>query len=289
LTLRVLVTGARGMLGSDMCEVLGSDYEVIPYDIEDFDIVDLEPTQRAVREVSPQVIIHLAAFTDVEACEDDLEKALGVNSVGAMNVAMAASEAEAYLVYLSTDYVFDGAKGEPYIESDVPNPINRYGLSKLRGERHVQDLVRRHLIIRTSWLFGPNGKNFIDTIVAQASGGAALNVVNDQSGSPTYTLDLARGIRQALERKVEGLLHMANAGAATWFDVASYAVGLTGIETTVNAVPSSEYPTRAKRPPYSVLGSAVAEAAGIHPLPSWQEGVKHHLRRKNLLKEGAAR
>jgi dTDP-4-dehydrorhamnose reductase len=287
--LRILVTGARGMLGSDMCEVLGSDYEVTPYDIEDFDIVDLEPTQKAVREVSPQVIIHLAAFTDVEACEDELERALGVNSVGAMNIAMAASEAEAYLVYLSTDYVFDGAKGEPYIETDVPSPINHYGLSKLRGERHVQELVSKHLIIRTSWLFGPNGKNFIDTIVARASGGAVLKVVNDQRGSPTYSLDLARGIRQAFERKVEGVLHMTNTGVATWFDVASYAIGLAGIETDITAIPGSEYPTRAKRPPYSVLGSAVAEAAGIDALPHWREGVKHHLRRKNLLKEGAAR
>ncbi|MFH1313363.1 MAG: dTDP-4-dehydrorhamnose reductase [Candidatus Eisenbacteria bacterium] len=287
--MRVLVTGARGMLGSDMCEVLGTDYEVTPYDIEDFDIVDLEPTLAAVRKVSPQVIIHLAALTDVDACEDDLEKALNVNSVGAMNVAMAASEAEAYLVYISTDYVFDGTKGEPYVETDVPNPINHYGLSKLRGERHVQDLVARHLIVRTSWLFGPNGRNFIDTIVARASGGGALEVVNDQSGSPTYTLDLARGIRQAFEREVEGLLHMTNTGVATWFDLASYAVGLAGIKTEINAVSSAEYPTRTKRPPYSVLKSAVGEAAGIDLLPCWQEGVRDHLRRKKLLKEGAAR
>jgi dTDP-4-dehydrorhamnose reductase len=286
--LRVLVTGARGMLGSDMCDVLGTDYEVAPYDIEDFDIVNADATLKAVREVSPQVILHLAAFTDVEACEGDKLQPMAVNSVGTRNVATAASEVGAYLVYISTDYVFDGTKGEPYVETDVPNPVNHYGLTKLRGEQHVQDLAPRYLIIRTSWLFGPNGKNFVDTMLGRAAGGGTLEVVSDQQGSPTYTMDLARGIRQAFERDVEGFLHMTSSGITTWFDLALYAVDLAGIKAEIRPVASTEYPTRAQRPAYSVLRSVVSAGAGIDPLPHWHEGVKHHLRRKNMLKEGAA-
>jgi dTDP-4-dehydrorhamnose reductase len=286
--LRVLVTGARGMLGSDMCDVLGTDYEVAPYDIEDFDIVNADATLKAVREVSPQVILHLAAFTDVEACEGDKLQPMAVNSVGTRNVATAASEVGAYLVYISTDYVFDGTKGEPYVETDVPNPVNHYGLTKLRGEQHVQDLAPRYLIIRTSWLFGPNGKNFVDTMLGRAAGGGTLEVVSDQQGSPTYTMDLARGIRQAFERDVEGFLHMTSSGITTWFDLALYVVDLAGIKAEIRPVASTEYPTRAQRPAYSVLRSVVSAGAGIDPLPHWHEGVKHHLRRKNMLKEGAA-
>ena len=274
------------MLGTDMCEVLGTDYAVIPCDIEEFDVVDLDATLKAVREVSPEVIIHLAAFADVEACEGDTELPFMVNSVGTKNVATAAKEVDAYLVYLSTDYVFDGAKGEPYIETDEPNPINQYGLTKLRGEHHVQDIVARHLIVRTSWLFGPNGKNFVDTIVAKAAGGAELKVVNDQRGPPTYTMDLARGIRQAFEREVEGFLHMANVGVTTWFDLAVYAIKMAGIAAEVKPVPSEEYPTAAARPPYSELKSIVRAEAGIDPLPHWEDGVKHHLKRRECSRKG---
>jgi dTDP-4-dehydrorhamnose reductase len=276
------------MLGTDMCEVLGTDHEVIPCDIEEFDIVDLDATVKAVREASPEVIIHLAAFTDVDGCESNTELSFMVNSVGTRNVATAASDVGAYMVYLSTDYVFDGAKGEPYIETDEPNPINHYGLTKLRGEHHVQDLVERHLILRTSWLFGPNGKNFVDTIVAKAAGGAKLRVVNDQRGSPTYTVDLARSIRQAFEREVEGYLHMTNVGVTTWFDLALYALKMAGINAEIKPVPSEEYPRAAERPPYSGLKSIVRAKAGLDPLPHWQEGVRHHLKRKDLLKEGTA-
>jgi dTDP-4-dehydrorhamnose reductase len=276
------------MLGCDVCEVLGKDYDVTAYDIEDFDLVDPEDTLKSVRGISPQTIIHLAAFTDVEACEDETEKALAVNAVGAMNIAKAAREIGAYLVYVSTDYVFDGTKREPYVETDPPNPINHYGESKLQGERYVQNLAARHAIVRTSWLFGPCGKNFVDTIVSRASQGKALKVVNDQMGRPTYTMDLANGIRQVVERGVEGIIHLTNQGATTWFGLAKHAIDLAGVKADIKPVTSDEFPTKAKRPSYSVLGSVVAEASGIDLLPPWQEGVKHHLRRKSLLKEGAA-
>lgn len=280
------MTGAKGMLGCDVCDVLRNDHDVVACDIEDFDITDAGSTMASIRRASPRAIIHLAAFTDVDACEDEREKAFRVNALGTKNVADSARSTDAYLIYISTDYVFDGTKAEPYVETDKPCPINYYGLTKLYGELYVGDIARHHLIIRTSWLFGPNGKNFIDTILGRASEHKTVQVVDDQKGSPTYTLDLARGIRQAVERGLEGVIHLTNLGETTWFGLARYAASLAGIETDIQPVPSSRYATKAARPSYSVLESAVALAGGITPLPPWQEAVKHHLGRRGVLKGG---
>jgi dTDP-4-dehydrorhamnose reductase len=203
-----------------------------------------------------------------------------------MNVAAGAREVDAYLVYVSTDYVFDGRKCEPYLEIDEPRPLNFYGLTKLYGERYVRELTTRHLIIRTSWLFGPNGKNFIDTIIAAASSGAKLTVVNDQRGCPTYTLDLARGMSGAIEKTLEGIVHITNSGDATWSGLAECALEMAGIPAVVEPVPSELYPTRALRPRYSVLGSLVLGPSGVAALPPWKEGLRDHLRRRGLPASG---
>ena len=284
--MRVMITGAKGMLGADLATVLGDDHEVIARDMDDFDIADHDATLAAILDARPDVIVHAAAFTDVEACEDRRQEAFRANALGSMNVAAGARQADAYLVYTSTDYVFDGRKHEPYLEIDEPSPVNFYGVTKLYGERYVRELTTKHLIIRTSWLFGPNGRNFIDTIIAKASSGARLQVVNDQRGCPTYTRDLARGIKAAVAGRLEGLLHMTNAGDATWFDLARYALGQAGIEAEIDPVPSELYPTRAKRPAYSVLGSLVMGASGLQALPPWTDGVRDHLRRKGMIAQG---
>lgn len=282
--MKVLVTGAKGMLGTDVCDVLGSEHDLTGYDIDDFDITDLAGTLAAVGEVAPDVVVHLAGFTKVEACEDEREEAFRVNALGAMNVARAARLVNALIVYVSTDYVFDGTKAEPYIETDEPLPVNHYGLTKLYGEIYVKDLTLRHLIVRTSWLFGPNGKNFVDTIVARAAGGQTLRVVDDQHGCPTYTQHLATGIKRALDHDLEGTVHMTNSGATTWFRFARFVLEAAGLETAIEPVTSSEYKTKAVRPRYSVLASPVMEASSIEPLPPWQDGVRDHLRRKGILK-----
>jgi dTDP-4-dehydrorhamnose reductase len=205
-----------------------------------------------------------------------------------MNVARAARVVNAHLIYISTDYVFDGTKTQPYIETDEPHPINYYGLTKLYGEIYVKDLTLRHLIIRTSWLFGPNGKNFVDTIVAKAASGQALRVVDDQCGCPTYTLDLARGIGRVLEHRLEGTVHITNTGQTTWFGLAKYAIEAAGLQAGIEPVSSREFRTKAERPAYSILASPVMEASGIEPLPSWQAAVRDHLRRKGMLKGSEA-
>ena len=278
--MKILVTGARGMLGTDVCAVLAENHEVIPRDVDDFDITDLEATLQAFRSTGAEVTIHLAAFTDVEACEDRRVHALRCNGLATMYVAKAAREIGSRLVYLSTDYVFDGAKRGPYVEIDRPGPINVYGLTKLYGEDYVRHLVPEHLIIRASWLFGPNGRNFVDTILAKAGRGDPLRVVDDQRGCPTYTLDLARGLASAVEVGLEGTLHMTNSGDTTWFGLAQQVLSVAGVDADIEPVKADAYPSKARRPANSVLASLVRDAAGLKPLPSWQDALKHHLGRK---------
>ncbi len=280
-----MVTGAKGMLGSDLCDVLGSEFDVYGFDIDDFSITDEQATMEWTLKVAPHVIFHLAAYTDVDGSEDHREEAFEVNAVGTQNICRAARNANARLIYISTDYVFDGTKGKPYIEADEPSPINYYGLTKLYGELYVTDLTLHHLIVRTSWLFGPNGKNFVDTIIGKAEAGERLRVVNDQYGCPTYTLHLAQALRELMKQDLEGIIHLTNKGATTWYDLATYALELAGISADITPVDSKAYPTRAKRPVYSVLSSSRLEASGIGELPPWQEGVRDHLKRRNKLKE----
>jgi len=271
------------MLGADLVEALADRHDIVAVDIEDFDITDPDATGAAISEARPEAVVHLAAFADVEACEERREFALRVNAEGTRNVAAAAKAAGARVVYVSTDYVFDGAKREPYLESDPPGPVNSYGLSKLLGERHLAESGARHLVVRTSWLFGPNGRNFIDTVLARAKAGAALRVVDDQRGCPTYTGHLAAGIKAVLEAGLEGTVHITNSGDTTWYELAKCAFALAGLKPDIEPVPASAYPTKARRPAYSVLASAIVGRGCIEALPTWQEGVKCHLARKGLL------
>lgn len=273
------------MLGADLCSVLKENHEVHGYDIDDFDIVDAERTAAVVSEVSPSVIVHAAAFTDVDACEDEREKALRVNAGGTENMARAARETGSLLVYISTDYVFDGFKASPYTETDTPGPINYYGLTKFYGEKHVRDLAPRHLIVRTSWLFGPNGKNFVDTMTEKASKTGSLRVVDDQRGCPTYTYHLATGLSAVIDKRLEGIVHLTNSGEATWFDLARCAIETAGIGAEITPVETPAFPTRARRPSYTVLASDVLGKAGIRPLPPWEHAVREHLVRRGLVKD----
>jgi len=279
-----MVTGAKGMLGSDLCEVLSNDFDVKGVDIDDFDIADEGATLNAIVGSGPDVVIHLAAYTDVEASEINPDKAFSVNAIGTLNVARAAREIDAYLVYLSTDYVFDGTKSQPYIEIDPINPISIYGLSKAYGEMYVSRVAKRNLIVRTSWLFGPNGINFVDKVIKQAESASQLRVVDDQRGCPTYTMHLALCLREIIKQKIEGILHIAGSGEATWFELARTALDLAGIDVEVKPVTTDSYPARAKRPRYSVLSSMMLPRFGLKELPAWEEGLKEHLRRKGKLK-----
>lgn len=278
--MRVLVTGARGMLGTDVCEVLDEDHEVVGVDIDDFDITDGPGATRAIASRAPDAVLHLAAYTEVDEAEEEKDEAFNCNAVGTMNVAKASRDAGARLVYVSTDYVFDGTKGSPYVETDPAAPVNFYGLTKLFGERYASSLNPRHLIVRASWLFGPNGKNFVDTILEKARAGRPLQVVDDQRGCPTYTYHLARGLKAAVEAEIQGILHMTNAGETTWYEFARAALEMAGVKAEIEPVGSASYVTKAKRPANSVLASVVMERSGLEPLPDWRDGLRHHLGRK---------
>lgn len=275
----MLVLGARGMLGSDLCPVLEQDHAVFPYDIEDGDITDRSFLTGRFREVRPAWVVNCAAFTDVDGAETRQEEAYAVNRDAAAQVAVLAREVGARLIHISTDFVFDGKKGSPYREDDEPNPLAVYGRSKWEGERKVGAMAEDAIIVRTSWTFGKNGTNFVEKILARASQQNELRVVSDQRGSPTYTLDLSRKVAEILGADLPGgTYHVTNSGSCTRVEQASKILELTGVAgVRIVPVPSSEFPTPAARPENSVLENAALQAAGLPLLRPWEEALAKYL------------
>jgi dTDP-4-dehydrorhamnose reductase len=277
--MKILVTGAKGMLGTDLCDRLRREHEVIGWDIKELDIADTAGLP-AICALQPELIAHCAAHTNVDGCERDPEKAYQVNTLGTWNVARAAQQCNAALLYISTDFVFDGEKGEPYDEFDRPNPIGVYGRSKFAGEELVKQLLTRHFIVRTSWLFGQNGKNFVNTIREQAEKGFALRIVADQVGRPTYTVDLAEAIAGLIANPLYGTYHVTNSGECSWAQFAEEIVRQAGLKNSVIPVTSAEWPTPTRRPKDSRLRHLALEMQGKDNLRSWPEALKDYLRSK---------
>ncbi len=275
--MNILVVGARGMLGTDLVLELQARHQVRGVDLPEFDMTDREKCLTLVGDLKPEVVINSAALTDVDYCELHENEAFRVNADGAGNLAEACRIAGALLVHYSTDYVFDGRLGRPYLEDDKPNPLSRYGRSKLRAEELVLLRCPAHLILRTSWLFGQNGKNFIRTIIGAAREGKALRVVDDQRGSPTYTRDLAAHTAILLERRGLGLYHVTNGGSCTWHELASYAVGRAGLGVPVAPVTSAEFPRPAPRPRNSVLANARLQREGFPAMRHWAEAAAEYV------------
>jgi len=218
------------------------------------DIQKEEDTVFKIEKIRPDIVIHLAAYTDVDGCESNEEKAFVVNAEGTKHVALAASRCLAKMVYLSTDYVFDGNKKEPYLENDVPHPLNVYGRSKWEGEQHVQELVKNSLIVRTQWLYGRYGKNFVTSILRQATEKRVLSIVNDQMGSPTYSADLGKAIFTLIQFDVRGIFHVANSDLCTWYTFGQAILKLSGMnKVKVIPISSKDLGRPAARPAYSVL------------------------------------
>jgi dTDP-4-dehydrorhamnose reductase len=250
--MKVLVTGANGMLGQDLCPLLEDEgYEVIEADINDFDICDFKETSEFITKENPEYIIHCAAYTNVDKAEEELDVARKVNAQGTENIAKIASEIDATLVYVSTDYVFDGTKTTPYLPTDTPNPINNYGLTKLEGEIAVQKYCKKYYIARTSWLYGIYGKNFVETMLANKD--KELKVVHDQTGCPTWTIELANGICELLEGAEYGIYHICGSGKTTWHDFAEEVFHLSNINANLTPCLTADFPRPAKRPAYSVM------------------------------------
>lgn len=273
--MRILVTGAGGMLGRDV--VRAAEYvnhEVIALPRAELDVGDRRTLRRTVRDLSPDAVVNCAAWTDVDGAESDPEGAARVNSRAAGFVAAAAAEVGASIVYPSTDFVFDGEKRRPYIESDQPNPLSVYGATKLAGEHAVAEANSRHYVVRSSWLFGASGANFVDTILRLGRELGEVVVVRDQVGCPTYTGHLADALVRLAESDDYGLHHIAGEGECSWFEFAIEVFRQAEVECHTLSCTTEEFPLPARRPPYSVLGTQREYALY---LPHWREGLRSYL------------
>ena len=276
--MRALVTGARGMLGTELMSCPPADWTVAGVDIQDGDLTDRDIAARLIADHAPQVVIHCAAMTDVDGCTRDPMRAMQLNGYATGNVAAACLSVGARLIYLSTDYVFAGDLDRPYVEADEPHPLNAYGESKLAGEHAAAELPD-HLIVRTQWLYGPAGKNFVATMVRAAATHDSLRVVADEWGSPTYARDLAEGLWQLAPMSVTGIMHLTNGGICTWHDLASHAIAVAGLQVAIEPISRSEWASPTVRPSYSALDNRRWRELGLAPLRPWQEAVTEYVSR----------
>jgi len=270
----ILVIGANGMLGHDLMEVL--EGEVRGIDLPEIDITDLTSVRKTLLTLKPRVIINSAAYTDVDGCESNVETAMAVNGEGVGLLALTAREIGAKLVQVSTDYVFDGGKGSPYLEDDPVGPLSIYGESKLAGELNAA-MAPEHLIVRTQWLYGIHGKNFVETMLRLAGERSELAVVDDQIGSPTFTRDLALAIKALVDRGCSGVYHVANSGFCSWNDFAKAIFAEEGLTVTVSPMTTEQLNRPARRPLYSTLDCTRLTAdTGFTPRP-WREALREYL------------
>lgn len=282
--MHILITGANGMLGHALVAALPQQHTVTGVDLPDFDIANLSALKSAVSSHHPDLVINAAGYTDVDGCETNPEQAFAVNSSGPRNLAAVCGEQGIPLVHISTDYIFDGTSSEPYKESDSPNPQSIYGKSKLLGEQHVRELTNKHYIIRTSWLFGGHGKNFVATMLRLAAERDEIGVVNDQVGSPTYTCDLAKAILELIMEPAYGTYHITNSGACSWYEFTLEIFRQAGIkDVKVKPITTEEINRPAPRPKYSVLDNRMWRLAGKRPLRHYREALRDYL--KSLAKE----
>ena len=250
----VLVTGANGMLGQDLCPILEDEgFDVIETDINSLDITKKKQAEEIIKENKPDYIIHCAAYTNVDAAEDDKEKAFEINELGTKNLAEICKKYNITLVYISTDYVFDGTKKEKYTPDDMPNPINIYGKSKFAGEKAVETVCDKYYIVRTGWLYGHHGKNFVETMISLKDK-EELKVVDDQTGCPTWTVELANGIVSLIEdAALFGIYHICGSGQTTWYEFAKKIFEICNFKVNLKPCTTNEFPRKAKRPEYSVM------------------------------------
>lgn len=251
---KILVTGANGMLGHDLCPTLeDAGFETIETDVDTLDITDLEQVEKVLREKKPDAVVHCAAYTNTHKAEEEKDLAMKINAEGTENLAKVCAELDIPIVYISTDYVFGGEKKEPYLPYDKPNPINVYGLTKLKGEEAVQKHCKKFYIARTSWLYGLHGKNFVETMLSLADK-PELKVVDDQIGCPTWTQELADGITTLLSEEAPyGIYHICGTGKTSWYGFAKEIFELAGLKVNLIPCSSEEFPSPCKRPAYSVM------------------------------------
>jgi len=268
------------MLGCDVMERLAAHHEVIGRDVGDFDLTDADSCRKVVDDADPQVVINCAAYTDVDGAEENRDLSFAVNATGVAHLCRACEGREVKIVHLSTDYVFDGKKGDLYTEEDLPSPLNTYGASKLAGEELLRKWPGRFILVRTAWLYGKNGKNFVTTILDKARRERHLRIVDDQIGSPTYTWDLAGAIQLLIEMDVTGIFHVTNRGLCSWYAFAKKILEIAGINgVKIEPIKSYEVGRKALRPPFSGLSSRKFTQVTGKTLRFWQAALDDFLSR----------
>ena len=282
--MRVLVTGAKGQLGSDLlCELSKRNIESVGIDIDDLDITDAAATKRVIEKINNDAkidaIIHCAAYTAVDAAEDNEALVTKINAEGTKNIAEVAKTLDVAMMYISTDYVFDGEGERPWEPDDKRAPLNVYGMAKYKGELYVEELLKKYFIVRISWVFGLHGNNFIKTMIRLGKERGAVSVVNDQIGSPTYTPDLSRLLADMIVTDKYGRYHATNEGLCSWYDFAVeiFKLKQTKLDVAVTPVSSDAFPVKAKRPHNSRMDKSKLTENGFELLPPWQDALRRYL------------
>ena len=280
--MRVLVTGAKGQLGSDLlCELSKRNIESVGIDIDDLDITDADATKRVIENINNDAkidaIIHCAAYTAVDAAEDNEALVTKINAEGTKNIAEVAKTLDVAMMYISTDYVFDGEGERPWEPDDKRAPLNVYGMEKYKGELYVEELLKKYFIVRISWVFGLHGNNFIKTMRRLGKERGAVSVVNDQIGSPTYTPDLSRLLVDMIVSDKYGRYHATNEGLCSWYDFAVEIFKQAKLDVVVTPVSSDAFPVKAKRPHNSRMDKSNLTENGFELLPPWQDALRRYL------------
>lgn len=281
---KILIIGSNGQLGSDLTKELEdkSGINIIALDHSKIELTDKDSVLESITALSPDIVINCGAYVRVDECENNAEHAIRINALGAGYVAEAAEKVDAVCVYISTDYVFDGSKQKPYLENDPAYPINIYGVSKLSGEHMVRSYSSKHYIVRSSGLYGlagssGKGGNFVETIIALASQGKPLTVVQDQILTPTFTKDLSVAIKELINNTDYGTYHITNSGECSWFSFANKILDIAGLKAEITPTTTLEYGAKAKRPAYSVLSNNKLKESGINTLRSWDEALENYI------------
>ncbi len=276
--MKVLVTGVKGQLGYDVVKELEKrGITAVGVDIDEMDITDPVSVDKVIKESAPDAVIHCAAYTAVDAAEDNVELCRRVNADGTANIAKVCKELDIKMMYISTDYVFDGQGVRPWEPDDERHPLNVYGQTKYEGEVAVTDALNKFFVVRIAWVFGVNGKNFIKAILNKAKTVDTLTVVNDQFGSPTYTFDLARLLVDMILTDKYGFYHATNEGICTWYEFACEIIRQAGMDTKVLPVSADQYPAKAKRPTNSRMSKDKLTENGFEKLPAWQDALARYL------------
>jgi len=275
--MKILVTGTHGQLGQEVIRQFQDKYELALFNHAFLDITNFYSVENLLSKIQPDVVINTAAYTNVEKAEEDTTNAFQVNAIGAQNLALACKKIGSKIIHISTDYIFDGTKTEPYEEFDTPYPLSVYGKSKWWGERLIEQVGGKYFILRTSWLYG-EGSNFVRTMLRLAEERDKLTVVADQYGTPTYTKDLVWVIEKLMMTDFYGVYHASNNGSCTWYEFAQKIFELAEKKVIVEPVSTDEYPVKAKRPQHSILENRMLKLRGLDVMRPWEEALRDYLR-----------